>query len=340
MKLNAKYKAILNYVIGPLLFVVLSFSIYNKIKEQPHLAQSWQEISQAFTQNKYLLLLMFLLMCANWILESWKWQQLISFVQKISFSKAFKSVLSGLSFSLFIPNGFGEYLGRMLYMDEGNRLRSIAVSFVNGICKLIATLLFGFIGLIVLLNKIPVLSEAQLGLPLFWMHTLIYLTGVGLILSLLLYFKISLFIKWFEKIPFIYKHRKLISSLEEFKLSMLMRVLLISILRYAVFVAQYILAFYLFHIVIPVSMAIWLVTLLLLLMVIIPTIPIAELGIRGELGIKVFGLASSNTLGIVGSAGFIWLINILIPALVGSLFVLSLKIFKKNLQGNEFGGRI
>ena len=79
----------------------------------------------------------------------------------------------------------------------------------------------------------------------------------------------------------------------------------------------------------PLKEAIWSVSILFLLIAIVPTIPIAELGVRGEISIKVFGLFSSNTLGIVSAAGFIWLINLIIPALVGSLFVLSLRIFKK-----------
>jgi hypothetical protein len=186
----------------------------------------------------------------------------------------------------------------------------------------------------------PSLSHTPIQLSHFWIHVLIYSVGFGLALCLLFYFRISLFVKWFKKIPFVYKHRKLINSLEAFKFSLLMRILLISFLRYAIFVAQYILAFYLFNLVIPTGTAVWLVTLLLLLMVIIPTIPIAELGIRGEVGIKVFGLVSSNTLGIVSATGFIWLINILLPALVGSLFVLSLKIFKKNMQENKIGKEI
>jgi hypothetical protein len=97
-----------------------------------------------------------------------------------------------------------------------------------------------------------------------------------------------------------------------------------------VFIAQYILVFYLFNVAMPLFWAVCSVSVLFLLMAIVPTIPIAELGVRGEISLKVFGMLTQNILGIISVAAFIWLINIIIPSLVGSLFVLSSRIFKKS----------
>ena len=41
---------------------------------------------------------------------------------------AYKAVLSGVSLSLFVPNGIGDYAGRLVYMREGNRLKSITLT--------------------------------------------------------------------------------------------------------------------------------------------------------------------------------------------------------------------
>ena len=51
--------------------------------------------------------------------------------------------------------------------------------------------------------------------------------------------------------------------------------------------------------------------------------------LRGEISILLFGLISTNNAGIMFAATGIWLINRVIPALIGSLFVCGIKLFKK-----------
>lgn len=335
MRLNARYKKILNYVVGPVLFVVLAYSIYHKITVQPHLQGSWLSMWQTMSRAPSLWIVMLLLMCLNWSAEARKWQLLIRPVQKVNLFTGFKAVLSGLSFSLFIPNGAGEYLGRMLYLGEGNRLRSVAVSFVGSLSQLLITLVIGVLGLHYLLARVPSFGTQTIGLSRFWLKALLYAVYIFIIFFLLLYFKISMFAKWFEKIPFVHKHRVFISSLEQFDNPLLLHILLLSSARYLVFIAQYVMMFYLCNVQLPVLWAVSSVSVLFLLLAIVPTIPIAELGVRGEISIKVFGLLTMNTLGVVSVAGFIWLINIIIPSLIGSLFVLSLRIFKKKEVKNN-----
>jgi hypothetical protein len=53
-----------------------------------------------------------------------------------------------------------------------------------------------------------------------------------------------------------------------------------------------------------------------------------ELGLRWEYSIVLFGLYSTNTLGIYASATGIWLVNLVLPALAGSLFILGVRIFR------------
>ncbi|ANI89202.1 hypothetical protein A9P82_07800 [Arachidicoccus ginsenosidimutans] len=328
MNLNPRYKKILNYVVGPVLFVILAFSIYHKIVKQPHLKESWQSIRETIARHYYLLALMIALMFINWTIEARKWQLLIRPVQRVSLFTGFKAVLSGLSLSLFIPNGAGEYLGRMLYMSEGNRLRSVAVSFVGSLSQLLVTLIVGVIGLHYLLANVPAFGADIIGLNKFWLKALLYAVYIFIVFFLLLYFKISLFVTWFEKIPFVYKHRVLINSLESFHKHLLLRILLLSFFRYTIFIAQYVLMFYLFNVSMPLFWAIGSASVFFLLLAIVPTVPIAELGVRGEISIRVFGALAQNTLGIISATGFIWLLNIIIPSLAGSLFVLSLRIFK------------
>ena len=59
-----------------------------------------------------------------------------------------------------------------------------------------------------------------------------------------------------------------------------------------------------------------------------PTITIAEIGVRGSVAIFVLGLFSSNDMGILSATTILWLINLILPAIIGSFFVFSLKIFR------------
>jgi hypothetical protein len=69
--------------------------------------------------------------------------------------------------------------------------------------------------------------------------------------------------------------------------------------------------------------------LMYLIMAILPTIAIAELGIRGEIGLFLFGLISVNKIGIIAGTIGIWLINLVIPAILGSLLLLGIKVLNE-----------
>jgi hypothetical protein len=133
----------------------------------------------------------------------------------------------------------------------------------------------------------------------------------------------------FEKIPFVSKYSFFIQKVEELNTAELTRILYLSFVRYFVFMMQYLLLLKIFKINISFLPTSGLICVLFLVLTIIPTVTLAELGIRGELSIQLFGLISSNTIGILFTASGIWFINRVIPALAGSLFILGIRLFKK-----------
>ena len=73
----------------------------------------------------------------------------------------------------------------------------------------------------------------------------------------------------------------------------------------------------------------WLMTVFYLVMAVAPTIGFIELPVRVSASWAIFKLYTANELG-VGTAAFgIWLINLVIPAIIGSLLILSIKIVKE-----------
>lgn len=298
---------------------------------QPDWQTSWLQIKHSFTGGEaWKPLLVILLMFGNWGVEAIKWRVLVKHIQPISFFTSFKAILSGLSVSLALntPNGAGEYVGRVLYVKEGNRIRTVAITFVGSISQLIVTMLMGTIGLLWLHDDFVAPSTHELPFSIIWLDAIMYLVLSATVALSVLYFKISWLIKLLEKIPIVKKYSFYIQKLEEFGWRELLKVLLLSMMRYVIFVIQYLLLLQLFKVDIAPSMAVWLITIMFLALAIVPTIALAELGVRGKLSIYIFGLFSANTLGIVFTATTIWLINLVVPALAGSLFILGIKLYR------------
>jgi hypothetical protein len=266
------------------------------------------------------------LMIVNWSIEAYKWKIAVKKIQEVEFFKAFRAVLSGVSFSVSTPNRVGEYLGRVLYMDAGNKLKSISITIVGSISQLIITLLMGGIGLIVLQSKI---EEVHLISPI-WLEVIIYGVIAVLVILTLFYYRLSWIIKWVDRLPGSRRFAYLVNALEDFDATLLTRLLSLSLLRFIVFIVQYYLLFRLFDVQVLWWQGFWSVSVSFLVMAVIPTFAIAELGLRGRIGLILTGLFSSNKAGIIFATAGIWLINLIIPAIAGSLLILSIKKIYKD----------
>ncbi|MEP6514360.1 MAG: lysylphosphatidylglycerol synthase domain-containing protein, partial [Parafilimonas sp.] len=324
------YKILLNYILGPLLFIILSYAIYAKVNDQPNLPQKLELLRKSFSkQHAWYIVVLFLLMFLNWSIEARKWQLLVKPVQKVSFFIAAKAVLSGLSLSLFLPNGIGEYAGRIVYMNQGNRLRSVALTIAGSMSQLIITLVAGLGGFIYLRSHTWHNTGQLQGLSFFWINGIISMIFIGTLLLLFVYFKLSWLTSIVEKIPFVDKYKYLIENLETFHWRELTRILFLSCLRFIVFVIQYVLILHFFKVDIGFADAVCTTCVLFLVLAILPTIPLADVGIRSQAGIQLFGLLTTNSLGILATTAGIWFINLIVPSVAGSLFILGIKIFKK-----------
>ncbi len=328
--LNRRQKNILNYIVGPLLFIWLSYSIYRQVNRQVDVQQSWNLILAAFNgEHQLKLIAVMALMFVNWGIEARKWQLQVKGIEAISFLSAFRAILAGQALGFNTINRIGESAGRVVFLKEGNRIRGVVLSFVGSMAQIIVTFTLGVCFLlylrIFLLNNTTQLN----GLSAFWLDGLIYVIASGIILFTLAYFKLAGLINLLEKIPIVSKYRFFIEKLEDFHWRELIRILSLSLGRYFIFLIQYVLLFDVFNVPIFWLDAIALVGVLLLVLAIVPSIALAEIGVRGKVSLLLFGLVSSNTIGIIATAGGIWLINLILPAIGGTLFILSIRLFRK-----------
>jgi len=286
-------------------------------------------IKASFTDARVLnFILVIVLMFVNWSLEALKWKISVQNVQPISFFRSLKAIFSGVSFSVTTPNRTGEYLGRVLYMDDGNRLKVISLTILGSISQLIVTILFGLLGLLILQFDID-----KLNLPgwLQWIKNIGVAGGVfGLIFLTVFYFRIGWLVKWIDKIPAIKKYIWLINELEKADTTLLLRLLSISLLRYLVFATQYFLLFRFFGIDVNWWQGFWGISIVFFIMAIIPSIELFEVVGKVFVTQEIFAIFTANTLAIGFVPTTIWFINLVIPAAIGSLLIIGIKFFKKD----------
>jgi hypothetical protein len=223
----------------------------------------------------------------------------------------------------------GEYLGRILYVKEGRRVAAISLTMICSVAQLLVTLVLGAGGLIYLF---PLLHQRSLaghprlewGLPLTLTVIGAILLGLGL-----LYFQFPRLARQLARIPWIRRLGAFIKVLENFDRNILLRILFLSFVRYIVFIVQYSLVFPVFSVWLGFGQVWGGMSVVFLIMAVIPTFTfLTELGLRWGASIQVLELFNDNTIGIFAASFTIWLINLVIPALIGSLLIISIKLFK------------
>lgn len=270
------------------------------------------------------------LMLVNWGIEARKWQLQVKGIEAISFMSAFRAILAGQALGFNTVNRIGESAGRVAFLHNGNRIRGVVLSFVGSMAQIIVTFTMGAVSLWYMRMHILEGPQQLQGLSAFWLDGLIYVIAIGVILFALAYFRLAGLIEVLEKIPFVARNRFFVEKLEDFHWKELTRILLLSFERYLVFIVQYVLLLDVFHVQVNWLDAAALVGVLFLVLAIVPTIALAELGFRGKVGLLLFGVVSSNSVGIIATAAGIWLINLILPAIAGSLFILGVRIFRNN----------
>jgi hypothetical protein len=265
-------------------------------------------------------------MFVNWGLETRKWQVLLKHLHQIGFWQAFKAILSGLAFALNTPNRIGEYGGRVLFIPEGKRVRAVSLTLAGSFSQLLVTLWLGSLGLFFLSDRI--IASAEFSSLQIWITALQVMVFFIALIGFIIYFRLRWLVMLIEKIPGIQSYTKHIAVLEEMNVRVLLNVMMLSLFRFFVFIVQYNLMLQLMQVEMGWWNGFWTVSVLFILLATLPTIALLELGLRWEYSIMLFGLFSSNILGIYAAATGIWLINLVLPALAGSLFILGVRVFK------------
>lgn len=265
-----------------------------------------------------------LLMFPNWLIESYKWKHITTSIEKISFKKAIKGVLSGLCVGNLTPGRFGEFAGRILFFSPQNRSKVSVTHFVCGTTQLFTTMMFGIIcSALWLWNT----GEGNS------LYTIIFIVCCALLLGLLLV--ILNIEKVYKKLSHISFMKRLNLGEVSYPGKTMFQLIGLSILRYLVFSLQYILllqccgaqANY-FELFLPVAISFMVTSAL-------PMLSFIEVAIRASIAVILFSPFNSNELLLITASTLLWLINIVIPSIIGYFIILSTKIKFKDLKAQK-----
>lgn len=302
LKLNFKV------IIGLAVFYVL----YLQLSEEKF-KESFNLISQVpKVQSIWMFILLFLLMLLNWGLEAFKWFLIMKNAYTIKFLDAFKAVLVGNTYGIFTPNRVGEIVGRVFYIPNLNKSRVAMFTLLGSSAMSIAGLILAVIALFIY--------------PIEIHDIWLWLSILALILAVICFLKIVVFIRWISKFRWWKKYADYSSTLKLINTPKQLFYVLLSLVRYLVFIFQYILLLDLIIEDLPYLEIGAGLSLIYMIQSFVPTPVIVELGVRGNLAVLILsGLIGGNAMIIVSVAYIIWFINMLIPALIGYIFVLRKK---------------
>lgn len=267
------------------------------------------------------------LMLLNWGLEAKKWHYLVSKQQQISYNIAIKGVLIGLPLALVTPNRIGEIGGRAIVLKQHYE-QGVFATFVGSFMQLITTLLFGTLGFLLYSFASPQYDSINL---LFYVALICLALCTPFVFFLISLSKCHVVRLLYLRIVGKRWYRKTKQMLLVYSKGDLGKTLLFGMARYCVFGGQYALLMNMF---LPELSCVQLVvgiTLTYFFTTIIPTTVLGEVGIRGAVAMEIFARYTPNASAVFQVSMLLWVINIVIPTLLGSILLLVKKRKKEQI---------
>ena len=308
ISISHKTKQFLVLIIKLLIVSGAFYFIYNQLANNDKL--NWEEFMVLFKKNQSVAGISFILLLSvlNRFFEILKWQNLVSFIHKISKAEATKQVLAALTAGLFTPNGVGEYAGKALFYKKSEAKKILFLNLIcNGI-QMVLTVLFGIFGLLYFNANYNIITT----------KTVLILFG-ALILTFGLLFSIKkLTIKG-------YSIEMLIHKINEIPKAIHQKNIFLAICRYLVFSHQYYFLFLAFDIDLPYLVLMSAITSVYFLGSSLPTFQFLDFAVKGSVAVYFFGILGVNEWIVVFISTLMWFLNIVLPVIIGSYYVLNFK---------------
>lgn len=321
-------KKILSFLLKVGLFALMIYFIYYQLEAKGiNYKEALSKDGIKHSGNYFLLLAAFLLGVLNWSLESYKWKTLVNSIQeKFTFLDAMKGVFMGVFLGFMTPNRIGEFGGRLFKIKTGFKIQALSLAFRGGLAQFITTFTLGLI------------STISLGLicriftcPSFIKENVMYFVlFVITFVLILIYYNFNVVVNYISEIPLLNKLIKFEYVNIDVRKRVLTKIFLITVLRYLVYMHQYILLAYFFSIDVNYFFLFSAVSTMLLIQTLGPSFPLIDLPYRGIILLELLEQHTDNQLNILFVILLVWILNLVLPAIVGYLNIINLKMEVKN----------
>lgn len=304
--------------------VVLLGLIYRQVTQKDDFAGQWQRFKEHFREgNKISLILVLLMAPLNWMLEALKWHRLLQKIQPLPYLKAFASTLTGIAFSMVTPNKIGDFAGRILYLEDKNKLRAAIATLISNLSQTLVTYSFGIAGLIYF----------NIYYPGSWQKIALVAALFSATLLVFIYLRIDLIATWAEGKNWLRKIIVSVRILKRYSKKDLLQLLAIAFCRFCVYNLQFLILANVFGAVLPWVTGFLVSGLMFWMITVVPSIFIADLGVRGYIANLLFTVTNiaANGLAILAGSYIIWLLNLVLPAIVGSILILTIRFSKEKM---------
>ena len=310
MFIDIKIRKSFGALIKVIVFIGICYALYIQLAKI-----SITDFKDLHVSNWVYFILAVFLVLLNWGIELIKWMIIINPISKEhSRSTLIKSLFAGIATGIVTPNRLGNFLGRMLYFYGRKRILAALGTLYANLAQFLATLIFGAIGFYSVGDQL--IGEYN--------H---FLLKAFLITALCLSFFLYIIFAFGPEIfKFMYrKYQNTVTILQEQLKHVSFILLLLSLLRYLVFISQFgflLMAF-------GASYSEDLISALylhFLIISILPSLVMGKLVIRETVALVILGTFIPNNAIIVVSSLTLWAINLGFPALIGLYFILKKRI--------------
>ena len=323
--MTARVKKLLSYTIKLAILLLAFYFIYHRILKNDDNINKFEALVTHITYNKVLttLILVVLLMIVNWTLEALKWWHLTRKLAPMSVWRAIESVFCGLTWAVFTPNRIGEYGGRVMFLPNRKRIHGVFAMAVGAFAQNVITNVLGAAASIWFLFVFIH--------PANWLMLIIFVAlSVFMGCFLTFYFNIQWMVSLLNRIKFLKKYHRFFDIMGKYQTNELLSIMAFSLARFFVFTFQY---YLIIHLLIP---QIQIVPMMLLMFVFffiqsaIPSLDFFDIGVRSLTADKLFSYVTNQHIAIVVAISLIYIVNLIIPAILGSVFVFNLKFFDRS----------
>jgi uncharacterized membrane protein YbhN (UPF0104 family) len=322
--LTAAAKKLFSYLLKATILVLAFGFIYHQFLNKNENLRQFKLLIKQISSNQviFTLTVVVLLMMLNWLLESFKWQYLSRRLARISVWEAVEAVFCGLTWAIFTPNRVGEYGGRVMFLPNRKRIHGVFAMAVGSFAQNVITNITGLLASLWFIYYF-----LELNAWAFISITVLSLTFLGILL--VFYFNIKWLVTVLNRIRFLKKYHRFFDIMGRYNFNELLLVIGYSLARFFVFTFQYYLVIHLLLPNIPFFEMMMTVIVFIFIQSALPSLDLLDIGVRSFTAAHLFLYITNQQIAIIAAVSAIWLINLIIPAILGSVFVLKLKFFDR-----------